>query len=186
MKCIHNEITFITNIVSNLHSFSDNKRLTLEDIELNSLIQDMLTLIKHNAIKKNIGIDFKPFHKDIVICANRNEIKQVILNLLKNSFEAMLDKGQIDIETDMVHGEGAEWVQITFVDNGPGIRVDNPDDIFLPFYSTKKEHNSKLGLGLSVRYGIIKKYSGEIQVRNLEGLGCEFKILIPRSDWDLR
>lgn len=186
LKCIHNEITFITNIVSNLHSFSDNKRLTLEDIELNSLIQDMLTLIKHNAIKKNIGIDFKPFHKDIVIYANRNEIKQVILNLLKNSFEAMLDKGQIDIETDMVHGEGSEWVQITFVDNGPGIRVDNPDDIFLPFYSTKKENNSNLGLGLSVSYGIIKKYSGEIQVRNGEGLGCEFKILIPRSDWDLR
>jgi signal transduction histidine kinase len=70
---------------------------------------------------------------------------------------------------------------LIFQDTGPGINDENPNNIFLPFYSTKKGSENNLGLGLSVSYGIIKKYHGTISVENLENSGCQFRIQIPQS-----
>jgi two-component system C4-dicarboxylate transport sensor histidine kinase DctB len=70
---------------------------------------------------------------------------------------------------------------MTFQDTGPGISDENPQNIFLPFYSTKKGSEQNLGLGLSVSYGIIKKYHGTITVENVEGAGCQFVITLPQS-----
>jgi signal transduction histidine kinase len=178
---IYEEISAIAGIVSNLHAFSDNKKRIDEEIALNELIRNMLTLIKHSAKHKQITIHFEPFDDEISIYANKNEIKQVILNLLKNSFEAMPAGGEISIKTTQIHKNGANFVQVTFTDTGPGIQLANPGDIFLPFYSTKKGQEDHLGLGLSVSYGIVTKYKGTISVKNLDSSGCQFIIDIPQS-----
>jgi signal transduction histidine kinase len=178
---VHEEIASIANIVSNLHTFSDNKPLTIEDLDINELIRSMLHLVQHNAKSKQITIHFEPYDHDLTISANKNEIKQVILNLLKNSFEAMPSGGEIVIKTTLLPEHEANVVQMTFQDTGPGIGDENPNNIFLPFYSTKKGQEHNLGLGLSVSYGIIKKYNGTISVRNLENAGCQFTIKIPQS-----
>jgi signal transduction histidine kinase/ABC-type branched-subunit amino acid transport system ATPase component len=177
---VQEEITSISGIVGNLHSFSDNKALTLEELGVNDLIGDMLKLLQHNARYKHIAIVFTPCPHELVIRANKNEIKQVILNLLKNSFEAMPSGGEISIATAGIAEDGQTLAQITFKDTGPGIGDDNPSNIFLPFYSTKKGQDN-MGLGLSVSYGIIKKYNGTISVKNLENAGCQFIIQIPQS-----
>jgi signal transduction histidine kinase/ABC-type branched-subunit amino acid transport system ATPase component len=176
---VHEEIASIANIVSNLHAFSDNKPLTIEDIDIHELICSMLNLIKHSAQSKHITIHFDPCQHDLAIRANKNEIKQVILNLLKNSFEAMPSGGDIYIETFKIRENGSNFVQMRFKDTGPGICDENPNNIFLPFYSTKKGQENNLGLGLSVSYGIIKKYNGMISVENLDNTGCQFVINIP-------
>jgi signal transduction histidine kinase len=178
---VHEEIASISNIVSNLHTFSDTTQRPLEEIEINALIRSMLNLIKHSARSKQIAIQFEPYEEDIVIRANRNEMKQVILNLLKNSFEAMASGGEIHIAATLITENGSEAVCVTFRDTGPGICDENPDNIFLPFYSTKKGQENNLGLGLSVSYGIIKKYNGTISVENIDGAGCQFVIKLPQS-----
>lgn len=178
---IYEEISAITSIVSNLHSFSDNRKRIDEEIDLNELIRNILTLIKHSARYKQITIQFEPFEEAITIHANKNEMKQVILNLLKNSFEAMSSGGKIFIRTTQVQQNGSHFVQIAFTDTGPGIQIENPNDIFLPFYSTKKGREDNLGLGLSVSYGIITKYRGTISVKNLDSSGCQFIINVPQS-----
>jgi signal transduction histidine kinase/ABC-type multidrug transport system ATPase subunit len=177
---VHEEISSISNIVGNLHAFSDNTQLTIEEIEINELIRSMLNLIKHNAKYKYITIHFEPGRQELGIKANKNEIKQVILNLLKNSFEAMPSGGEIYIETTQITENGSNLVQIIFKDTGPGICDENPNNIFLPFYSTKKGVENNLGLGLSVSYGIIKKYNGTILVQNIDESGCQFIITIPQ------
>ncbi|MCP4400438.1 MAG: ATP-binding cassette domain-containing protein [bacterium] len=177
---VHEEITSISHIVSNLHAFSDNKQSIGEEIDINELIQNTLNLIKYNAKYKHIKIQFEPYENDIQITANKNEIKQVILNLFKNSFEAMPSGGNIYIKTTLITEDGSGLVQIQFHDTGPGIRDENPDNIFLPFYSTKKGQESNLGLGLSVSYGILKKYHGTIAVENIES-GCKFIINLPQN-----
>jgi len=73
-----------------------------------------------------------------MIQANKNEIKQVLLNLFKNSFEAMPSGGAIGIETRAMNENGMAFAQILFRDTGPGVSDANPGNIFLPFYSTKK------------------------------------------------
>ena len=177
---IYEEISAITGIVSNLHTFSDNKKLLREEIELNELIRNMLTLIKHSAKAQQITIRFTPHHDTLSIQANKNEIKQVILNLLKNSFEAMPAGGTIQIETTQTTENGQTFVQITFQDTGAGIPEAHLNDIFLPFYSTKRGEEENFGLGLSVSYGIITKYNGTIAVKNSSPTGCQFIIKLPQ------
>ena len=89
--------------------------------------------------------------------------------------------GEIFIKTSLVAENGSNFVKIQFHDSGPGICDGNPDNIFLPFYSTKKGAQDNLGLGLSVSYGIIKKYNGTISVENIDQSGCQFIITIPQS-----
>jgi signal transduction histidine kinase len=178
---IQGEMSSISNIVSNLHSFSDDKQLHNEDCSINDLIRNMLHLVQYSAGHKEIAVHFEPYEEDMLITANKNEIKQVILNLFKNSFEAMPSGGEIFIKTASMTENGSNMVQITFQDTGPGICDKNPGNIFLPFYSTKHDSEKNLGLGLSVSYGIIQKYNGTIAVKNIDNMGCQFVITLPQS-----
>ena len=177
---IEEELSDIKQIVSNLISFSDSNKMVNEEFELNELIGSIINLIRFNAKNKRILIEYTPADHPIHITANMNEIKQVVLNLLKNSFEASVEGGTIWINTSRVTISEAPFACITFEDKGIGIEDENPDNIFLPFYSTKKGNDANLGLGLSVSYGIIKKYKGNISVKNLKGAGCKFTITLPQ------
>ncbi len=178
---LEEEITYIKQIVSNLISFSDGNKSINEEFDLNDLIKNILNLIKYNAKYKNINIDFKESKDCLKLKANKNEIKQVLLNLLKNSFEEMPEGGTISINSGTVSINNSQFVNITIRDTGRGIGDENPNNIFLPFYSTKKGRSNNLGLGLSVSYGIIKKYNGNISVKNLKDAGCEFTITLPQK-----
>ena len=178
---IEEEINDIKHIISNLISFSDSNKIVNEEFELNQLIGSIINLIRFSARNKRIHIEFTPSEHPIYLNANMNEIKQVILNLLKNSFEASFDGGEINIKTSTISNTSERLACITFHDDGVGIEDENPDNIFLPFYSTKKGSDLNMGLGLSVSYGILKKYSGSISVRNIQGLGCEFTITLPQK-----
>jgi len=177
---IQEEIGSIATIVSNLHSFSGNTRDSAEELDINVVIQNILNLLQHHARHQQIAIRFAPSEQELLVKANRHEIKQVLLNLFKNSFEAMPTGGDIFVETASIEQNGATMVQIRFRDTGPGICDENPDNIFLPFYSTKKGTEQNFGLGLSVSYGIIKKYHGSMTVENGEHGGCQFIILLPQ------
>ena len=178
---IQEEMSSIANIVSDLHSFSDQNQSINEEIDINESIRSILNLIRYNAKYKHIVIRFEPYEREVAIKANKNEMKQVILNLLKNSFEAMPSGGEIFIKTMHITENGSDFVQLTFQDTGPGISDANPNNAFLPFYSSKKGHENNLGLGLSVSYGIIKKYHGTISVENIKNSGCQFTLTIPQS-----
>lgn len=178
---IEEELNDIKHIVSNLISFSDSNKIVNEEFELNRLISSIINLISFSARKKQLHIAFTPADTPIYLNANANEIKQVILNLLKNSFEASNKDGEINITTFRVGSDTDPLACIVFRDNGIGIEDENTDNIFLPFYSTKKGSDLNLGLGLSVSYGILKKYNGNISVKNLHDQGCEFTITIPQK-----
>ncbi len=178
---IEEELEDIKQIVSNLIAFSDRSRVAVEEFDLGDLIRSIKNLLKFNARRRNIAITFTPSETPVLVEARKNEIKQVILNLFKNSFEAAGDSGQIRIAVDAVAYAGVPLARIRFQDDGCGIRDENPDNVFLPFYSSKLGKEANLGLGLSVSYGIISKYNGEISVRNLEEAGCEFTILLPAA-----
>lgn len=180
LDTLHEQVADIASIVSNLQSFSDHTRGAIDEIELNDTIRTMLNLIQHNARHKQINIRFEPYQQDLLIKANKHEIKQVLLNLFKNSFEAMPAGGEIFITTRQQIENGAPYAQILFQDTGPGICDDNPNNIFLPFYSTKKGAEQNMGLGLSVSYGIVKKYHGTITIENPGEAGCQFLIQFPQ------
>ncbi len=72
-------------------------------------------------------------------------------------------------------------IDIIFDDTGAGIEEQKMKEIFLPFYSSKNDSETNIGLGLAISYGIIKKYHGSIIVNNNAHNGCQFTITLPRS-----
>jgi signal transduction histidine kinase len=140
----------------------------------------IIGLLQHSAHDKDISISFHSSEKEISLKVNRNEIKQVLLNLVKNSFEAMPGGGDIRIGTSLAADEkGRPCATIEFTDTGPGIQSANLNNVFIPFYSTRKGKGDNVGLGLSICYGIIKRHDGFMRVRNLERAGCQFTIKLP-------
>ena len=166
---LHEEITYIAGIVRDLLSLSGTAQVQREGIDINEMIRSTVGLLRHSAHEKLITMAFGSQERELTLTVNRNEIKQVILNLVKNSFEAMPGGGQISIETSRALDErGRPCASIVFSDTGPGIPDANLTNVFIPFYSTRKGKGDHVGLGLSICYGIIKRHDGSMSVRNLE------------------
>jgi len=176
---ISHEIMTISGIVSNLVSFSENSSTGVEAVDANELCRDILNLVKYNAKYKDIHAIFNPGEQVPKTAVNRGELRQVILNLIKNSFEAMPNGGIIEISTEQEEQQGQQYVAIKVKDEGTGIIEKEVENIFMPFFSTKQKTGSNLGLGLSISYSIVEKYQGRLSARNNLGKGCTFSILLP-------
>lgn len=171
------EIRYISNIVKNLVSFASPNARSVEEVNLNEVIAEILGLLRFNAEVQHTEIVFEPEEEESCYLGVRDEMKQVLLNLIKNSLDAMPEGGRITIRTS--RDRSADRVVLTFSDTGPGIQADDPSSIFVPFYSTKTDRPGNLGLGLSISYRIIERANGTMRVENLPGGGCRFTITLP-------
>ncbi|MBI9060311.1 MAG: hypothetical protein JEZ01_21265 [Labilibaculum sp.] len=178
VKQLEEEIDGIKYIVSNLVSFSGNKSQGSEFFDINSLITQTLTLLSPAAKEQEIICSFIAETDEISIYANKTEIRQVLLNLIKNSFEVLTKGGKLQIHT-RIHDK---TMLLSVKDNGPGISSEIAEQIFLPFYSTKKQSNSNIGLGLPISYSIIKNHNGQLKFKNNNG--SEFTVSLPLANID--
>jgi len=179
---VQDELVAISGIVSNLVTFSDNKGPERRIIDVDSAIEETLRLLKFNVEYKKITMSFLPGLDDVRVILNQNEFKQVILNLVRNSIEAMPDGGIIDVTTHLEKASAGSRARIIVKDSGPGIPEEHIKNIFLPFYSTKKGQESNLGLGLSICYSIVQRYNGTISASNNVGGGCSFTVDLPIAE----
>lgn len=170
---------FITEVISNLLSFSDQKKPETGTVEINSTIREMTHLLDYYVKTKSVELVFSSKEDYLHIRISANELKQILLNLIKNSIEAFTQEGVIRILTDKFVRTDEEFVRIVLEDNGPGIALEKTSDIFLPFNSTKKSLGRNMGIGLSVTYNIVHKYGGTIKADTPEGQGCIFTLVFP-------
>jgi signal transduction histidine kinase len=136
----------------------------------------VLLLNKSDFSKKEISIelDYAPHLPQVE--AISDQIKQVFFNLLANAADACSPGGgRITIRTWQ---ENEEMVAVSFQDTGVGIRPEDMDFIFQPFYTTKAEVKGT-GLGLSVSYGIIQQHQGEVRVASQPHCGATFTVILP-------
>ncbi|MEI6645603.1 MAG: ATP-binding protein [bacterium] len=110
---------------------------------------------------------------------DRQQIKQVFFNLIKNALEAMSDGGSLRI----VFSVGDAFVDISFIDSGIGILQEDLGSIFEPYHTTKKKGS---GLGLMIVQRIVEDHNGEIEVASKSGQGACFKIRLPRNERRVR
>jgi len=139
-------------------------------------LTELIRLIRLGAEKKNIRIEYTNQTKLSLFKGNRSELRQVFLNLIRNSFEAIRQQGKIKVE--LLLDENSRFFQITFTDDGMGINEEHINRIFLPFFSTKKQTSENSGLGLALSYGIIHNHGGRITVQNMNP-GTRFVIELP-------
>jgi nitrogen-specific signal transduction histidine kinase len=114
------------------------------------------------------------------IAVKRDALKQVLLNLIKNSVEALGESGKITIATrSNVKVNGKNYLAIVISDNGPGLPKEIRENLFQPVKSTKGE---KRGVGLVIVKNLINEMHGGISCKSQEGLGATFQILLPQVE----
>ena len=149
-----------------------NKTLSCVD----DLIIYIVKLYECESIMKNVNIITHLSCENVLVNMNKNEIKQVLINLIKNGFEAIENHrssgGQIEINTEI----SGEKIYIHIIDNGCGMSSETVDHLFTPFYSTKLKGT---GMGLPICYKIIRKHLGRISVSTTENGGTKFTIEFP-------
>lgn len=164
-------------ITSKLLTFARKTDSRITEIQINDLLEEMVSLSSQRAKYSNVTIT-TDFGEGIApIRVSQAELQQVFLNLINNSLDAMEKRGgKLEIKT---RRDGEEvFVEVT--DNGPGIPKANLGRIFDPFFTTKPVGKGT-GLGLSICYGIVKKIGGEIEVQSVVDVQTTFRVRIPLS-----
>lgn len=143
-------------------------------VNLNELFDEMIAVSRDSFLKKNITLQAHYERQLPNVKANRDQLKQVFLNLLLNARDAMPDGGDIVLHTE----QSETFVFARVRDTGPGIPADKRDKIFDAFYTTKAQV-SGVGLGLSVSYEIINQHGGDIFLNPDYQDGAEFVVKLP-------
>lgn len=146
-------------------------------VSINKVLNQMGLLFESEAILHNIDLSIQLSEKDPHIFINENELKQVLINLLKNAIESFSSNSLKRKAEIRVYGEVYnDTVTIGIIDNGCGMKDETIDKLFLPFYTTK---STGTGLGLSISKKIIETYSGQLNVKSKVGKGTTFYIKLP-------
>ena len=167
-------------ITHKLLSFARETDSRIQEVQVNDLIREIVSISEQRAKYNNILINTHLQEELPFILASQSELQQVMLNLINNANDAMEDKGgAIDI-TSMIEDNS---MVIKVADTGPGIPAVNLSRIFDPFFTTKPVGKGT-GLGLSICFGIINKMGGEMKVESKVGMGTTFYIKIPLKKTD--
>ena len=167
-------------MLGSLKNYYRDPVLTLEDIDLNSLVSDSIPFVQEKLDAKRAVVN-EQFGSDLpAVKGDADKLKSVVVNLLINAADSLSEGGQIDLNTRIANGEE---VSLEISDNGKGIGEKEISRIFYPFFSTKSGGS---GLGLSISSNIISAHKGTIEVESEVGKGTTFKILLPASDRNSR
>lgn len=147
-------------------------------VDLNQLVDDALTLMKHLFHTSGVKIEVRLGKNLPWVSVDRNQIKQVFLNLFHNALQAMPSGGALRIETCVREREDRKWVVAVVADTGSGIPKALKERIFEPFFTTRSGEGGT-GLGLSVTYGIVSAHGGLIEVDSQPGQGACFTVWLP-------
>ncbi len=176
---IREEINRVGKILHGLTDYAPPTGIPEGLLDLNDTISELLAVLRPSVFEpRSIRIAFQADQTIPALQADRDKLKQIILNLLKNAYEALGEGGRIKIHTqDGIFGEGDSFVEIGIRDTGPGLPAQIRKKLFQPVSSTKGEGHS--GLGLSITYRLVQDLKGVIRCRTGSG-GTEFLVLIPR------
>lgn len=163
-------------IVKILLTFSRPVAASLSPVDMNQCVRDTLFILKHH-FKEQHAIAVKTeLQNDLpVIMGDESQLKQVIINLVTNAFDAT---GAGDMIRIITNAGGDGGVELLVEDSGCGIPTELHDKLFEPFFTTKAVGKG-IGIGLSTCYSIVNNHCGEITVTSKEGQGTIFKVSLP-------
>jgi len=176
-QTIINECIRCRDIVQTLLTFSRPVASSLIPVNINSCVRDTLFILKHH-FKEHHNVAIKPELGETLplILGDEPQLKQVIINLITNAFDATGEDGEIKIQTTTNEENG---VTIIVEDSGCGIPLELQDKLFEPFFTTKPAGKGSIGIGLSTCFTIVNNHGGSIAVTSDEGLGSTFRVMLP-------
>ncbi len=168
------QVERIRKLADRMLKFARQGSLKSEIININETIENVLPFLSYQKlpavkieIEKDLASDLE------LVKADLNQMQEVFLNLLINAHQSMTKEGKIKIRTQNLPNQ---FIEIRISDTGIGIEAQHLKNIFMPFFSTKKEGT---GLGLSICYNIIKTHGGYIDIETEVNKGTTFIIKLP-------
>jgi len=179
LKVIVDETTRVSGVVRSLLNFARESAPSKTILSLNDVIREILLLARAEVDAHEIVIVEELDDRLPAIFGDRDQLKQVFLNLMLNSIEAMPTGGTLSFTSAPRNGD----VVVRIVDNGCGIKEEHLDRIIDPFFTTKPVGQGT-GLGLSVSYGIIQQHGGSLEIESEENVGTTVQVVLPGRQRD--
>lgn len=173
---ILSELGRVETIITDFLSLAGNKTSALKRQDLNDIIRELQPLMAADAAEHGVALQVELSPKSASLLLDEKEIKQLILNLVRNGTEATAGKGTINIITQVKK----KTIELMVTDGGVGIPPELINKIFNPFFTTK-QHGT--GLGLSVCAGIVKRHGGSLEVKSVPNQGTSFIVRFNHT-WD--
>ena len=163
-------------IIKNLRAFARNESEPMGKVDLIQVIENAMELTGIRLADDRVSLNWTPPDHPVFAWGGEVSLVQVFVNLINNAADAM--DGQ-SAKTISISVTSEPVVAVTLSDNGPGI--EEPEKIFDPFYTTKAVSNSEgMGLGLSISYGLVQSFGGNIQGANGPDGGAQFRVELER------
>jgi two-component system sensor kinase FixL len=166
-------------VIQKIRTLARKGDIELQPLDVGDVVRDIAVLVHSDALTRGVRTRFDIAENLAMVCGDRVQLQQVVLNLLLNAFDAVKECAPAErvVETT-VREEPDGGVRITVKDNGLGLTVDKMDKIFRAFFTTKLQG---LGLGLSISRTIITGHGGRIWAENNNGKGASFHVTLPRG-----
>ncbi|MDR1221935.1 MAG: histidine kinase [Tannerella sp.] len=176
------EVDRINKIVQGLLSFAKPSELEFARVDVAQLLRQTLVLLNNTLVREQVEVSFDIRVKNTVVTADISQLKQVFLNIILNAVEAMENSGTKLLTLGIENGRSLDYqsryLLITVADSGKGVEQSDLENIFNPFYTTKKDGT---GLGLPISYGIVNRHGGEMEVNSAPGKGATVVIKLPQT-----
>ncbi len=166
-------------IVKNLLAYSRQTRPSKDIFYLNDLVGESLRLIRDQKLFMNVKVVKELDPQQILVNADKNQLCQVVINLIINAFDAMESSGTLTLRTHRTPENGTAFLEVS--DTGGGIPPENISKIFDPFFTTK-EIGKGTGLGLSMAYGIMEENQGKISIEDTGPDGTTIRLELPEEN----
>jgi len=171
LKVIESQARRVSTITRGLLDFGRRAECELSEVNLNTVIEEAGSLLKYRAVKRGVGLEVSCPDEPILVWGNKDQLAQVVFNLVSNALDASSQGGIVRVFT--------EPGEFTVEDDGEGIPEPNRSRLFEPFFTTKPPGQGT-GLGLSVSWRIVTNHGGTIVVATEEGVGTKMRVVLPR------
>jgi nitrogen fixation/metabolism regulation signal transduction histidine kinase len=163
------EVERLRRIVDEFSQFARLPKPELSSVDLSGLVQQVLSLYAPPRPEIQVATDLQP---GVATRVDRDQLTQVLLNLIKNAEEAVKDRGAIQLRVRAINQSAILEVQ----DSGPGVRPEDRERIFEPYFTTKA---AGTGLGLAIARRICQEHGGRLEVDRASEGGAVFRVVLP-------
>lgn len=169
------DIHYLIHLISEISYFNNSYKLSPEPTDIITLTNNIVNSFKTYEDAGDMDISVKPLSTIPTVICDKTKLKQVLINLIKNAYEA-IEKKDASSFIHITLNYNKENVSITIHDNGCGINPDQLENIFTPMVSYKANGN---GLGLPISRRIIEAHGGTLTVESTKNTGTSFLITLP-------
>ncbi len=180
------EVERLDGVVGSVLDYARPSQGNPGQVEVNGVVSRTLQLLSKEC-KENLSFETDLAETRLLVRADPEQLRQVLINLVRNAMQAMNHRGKVLVRTLERHGyrpgwssrdKQSDWVEIAVLDQGPGMNQSILDSLFVPFFTTKQKGT---GLGLAISQRLTTAMGGRILVASEPGVGSTFSIVLPAA-----